>query len=104
MAASGSRPAKDQAKAQYASVTPYRSGSHTEWMAEHQIARAYADRPARAADRKQAFHDLRNWTAESLEGRGDPDTRLAHHRGTADPAHPSLRPPAQPTSRQGDHR
>jgi hypothetical protein len=65
---------KDQAKAQYASVTPYRSGSHTEWMAEHQIARAYADRLARAADWQQAFDDLRDWTAESLEGRGGPDT------------------------------
>jgi len=65
---------KDQAKAQYASVTPYRSGSHTEWMAEHQIARAYADRLARAADWQQAFDDLRDWTAESLEGRGGPGT------------------------------
>jgi hypothetical protein len=65
---------KDQAKAQYASVTPYRSGSHTEWMAEHQIARAYADRLARAADWQQAFDDLRDWTAESLEGLGGPDT------------------------------
>lgn len=39
--------AKD--KAQQAAVTPYRDGSHTDWMPEHLIARAYQDRFARQA-------------------------------------------------------
>jgi hypothetical protein len=65
---------EDRARSQYASVTPYRSRSHTDWMAEHQVARAYADRLARAADWQREFDDLRDWIAESLEGRGGPGT------------------------------
>jgi hypothetical protein len=38
-------------------------------MAEHQIARAYADRQSRAADWQQSFNELRDWTIESVEGR-----------------------------------
>ena len=39
-------------------------------MAEHQIARAYAERLTRAAEWQAAFDELRDWSAESLEGRG----------------------------------
>jgi hypothetical protein len=60
---------KDQAKSQYATVTPYRDGSHTAWMAEHQIARAYAERLTRTAEWQAAFDELRDWTAEFFEGR-----------------------------------
>jgi hypothetical protein len=38
-------------------------------MAEHQIARAYADRQSRAADWQQSFNELRDWTIESVKGR-----------------------------------
>jgi len=66
--------AKAKAKSQRATVTPYRDGAHTAWMAEHQIARAYAERMTRAAEWQEAFDELRNWTAESYEGRGGPGT------------------------------
>jgi hypothetical protein len=65
---------KDQAKSQYASVTPYRSGPHTEWMAEHQIARAYAERLTRVAQWQEAFDEVRAWTADSLQGHGSDGT------------------------------
>jgi schlafen family protein len=65
---------KQKAEEQRASVTPYRDGPHTAWMAEHQIARAYAERMTRAAEWQQAFDELRDWTAESFEGRGGPGT------------------------------
>lgn len=65
---------KDQAKSRYASVTPYRSGPHTEWMAEHQIARAYAERLTREAQWQEAFDEVRAWTADSLQGRGGDGT------------------------------
>jgi hypothetical protein len=42
-------------------------------MAEHQIARAYAGRLTRAAEWQAAFDELRDWTAESLEGRRAPE-------------------------------
>jgi hypothetical protein len=65
---------RDKARSQRASVTPYRMGSHTDWMAEHQVARAYAERLTRAADWQAEFDELRDWTAESVEGRGGPGT------------------------------
>lgn len=65
---------KDQAKSQYATVTPYRSGPHTEWMAEHQIARAYTERLTHTADWQASFGELRDWTVDSLEGRGGEGT------------------------------
>ncbi|MEV6179885.1 ATP-binding protein [Streptomyces sp. NPDC052015] len=37
----------DRDKKQQAAVAPYRDGSHTDWMPEHLIARAYQDRFAR---------------------------------------------------------
>jgi hypothetical protein len=64
---------RDTAKSERATVTPYRDGSHTDWMAEHQIARAYAERLTRASDWRAAFDELRDWTVESLAGRGGPD-------------------------------
>jgi hypothetical protein len=63
---------KDKAKSQHATVTPYRDGPHTAWMAEHQIARAYAERLTRAAQWQESFNELRDWAAESLEGRAEP--------------------------------
>jgi hypothetical protein len=65
-------PTRDRAKSQRATVTPYRDGPHTEWMAEHQIARAYAERLSQAAQWQAAFNELRDWTAESLDGRAGP--------------------------------
>lgn len=65
---------RDKARSQRATVTPYRDGAHTAWMAEHQIARAYGERLTRAADWQATFNDLREWTAESFEGRGGPGT------------------------------
>jgi len=62
-------PKTDRAKSQRATVTPYRDGPHTAWMAEHQIARAYADRLNRAAEWQESFNELRDWTIESLDGR-----------------------------------
>ena len=61
----------DRAKSQRASVTPYRDRSHTEWMAEHQIARAYADRFARASQWETAFNELQTWLSEMLAARSD---------------------------------
>jgi len=51
---------KDKARSQRATVTPHRDGSHTAWMAEHQIARAYAGRLTRAAEWQAAFDELRD--------------------------------------------
>lgn len=65
---------KAKAKSQRATVTPYRDGSHTDWMAEHQVARAYAERLTLAADWQAAFDELRDWTAESFEGHGGSGT------------------------------
>lgn len=63
---------KEKAKSQHATVTPYRDGPHTAWMAEHQIARAYAERLTRSAQWQKSFNELRDWTVESLEGRAGP--------------------------------
>jgi hypothetical protein len=65
---------KQQAKSQFATVTPYRSGPHTEWMAEHQIAHSYAERLTRAEDWQTSFNELRDWTADSLGGLGGDGT------------------------------
>lgn len=65
-------PKSDKPKSQRASVTPYRDGPHTAWMAEHQVARAYADRLNRAAEWQESFNELRDWTSESLQGRAGP--------------------------------
>jgi hypothetical protein len=43
-------------------------------MVEHQIAGAHAGRLTRAAEWQAAFDELRDWTAESLEGRDGPGT------------------------------
>jgi Schlafen, AlbA_2 len=65
-------PTNDRARSQHAVVTPYRDGPHTAWMAEHQVARAYAERLTRTAQWQESFNELRDWTAESLEGRLGP--------------------------------
>jgi Putative DNA-binding domain len=69
-------PTIDRARSQRSSVTPYRDGAHTDWMAEHQIARAYAERLTRTAQWQESFNQLRDWTAESLDGRLGPGNAL----------------------------
>ena len=61
----------DRAKSQFASVTPYRDGPHTAWMAEHQIARAYTDRFTRSSQWEAAFNELNSWLSDMLAARSD---------------------------------
>lgn len=61
----------DRAKSQFATVTPYRDGPHTAWMAEHQIARAYADRFTRGSQWEAEFNELQTWLSEMLASRSD---------------------------------
>ncbi|NUK07823.1 ATP-binding protein [Streptomyces lunaelactis] len=54
--------AKD--KAQQAAVAPYRDGSHTDWMPEHLIARAYQDRFARQAAAEAELQEHLQYAAD----------------------------------------
>lgn len=62
----------DRAKTQFASVTPYRDGPHTAWMAEHQIARAYADRFTLGSQWQGTFDELYGWLSGTLACRCEP--------------------------------
>ena len=53
------------------SVTPYRDGPHTAWMAEHQIARAYTDRFTRSSQWEAAFNELNSWLSDMFAARSD---------------------------------
>lgn len=54
--------AKD--KAQQAAVVPYRDGSHTDWMPEHLVARAYQDRFARQAAAEAELQEHLRYAAD----------------------------------------
>ncbi|WP_331768148.1 ATP-binding protein [Embleya sp. NBC_00896] len=88
--------AKD--KDQMASVVPYRDGPHTDWMAEHQLARAYADRFARQDAAEIELRQRLEFVSDMVVGSGE--LRAAWVVVAARPQRPLPRNVSAPTREQ----